>query len=331
MSKRPTTVPKEKTDENRYLTAVEIKSRELLSTVSETEKELNETYQMLDESYLNDKTEKEIKEHCESFRKASRTTLKAYQKMIFMNDELATRFKDLQKSRKRKFIPSPPANASIDIAEKKAGHFAQGLNLYKILLLCFIGSFSGVILEMLWWFVTTGKIESRAGLVYGPFNLLYGLGAVCMTAALYSFRNRGILFSFCGGFLVGSVVEYACSFFQEQLLGSVSWDYSNRPFNLNGRICLTFSFFWGLLGIIWMKNLYPWVAKLILKIPNKVGKTVTIVLTAFLAVNGIITIIAVYRWSQRIDFIPSPNAFFSFIDARFTDARMARIFPNMKF
>lgn len=26
-----------------------------------------------------------------------------------------------------------------------------------------------------------GYIESRAGLVYGPFNLLYGVGAVCLT------------------------------------------------------------------------------------------------------------------------------------------------------
>lgn len=139
------------------------------------------------------------------------------------------------------------------------------------------------------------------------------------------------MFSFAGGFAVGSIVEYACSFFQEMLFGSVSWDYSTRPFNLNGRICLTFSFFWGVLGIIWMKNLYPRAAKLILKIPNKVGKPLTLALTAFLAVNGIVTLIAVYRWSQRIDLIPASNAFWKFIDKRFCDARMIGIFPNMKF
>ena len=50
------------------------------------------------------------------------------------------------------------------------------------------------------------------------------------------FRNRGAIWSFLGGFLVGSVVEYGCSWIQEALFGSRSWDYSSMPLNLNGRI-----------------------------------------------------------------------------------------------
>ena len=67
-------------------------------------------------------------------------------------------------------------------------------------------------------------------------------------------------------------IEYLCSFFQEMLFGSTSWDYSNIPFNLNGRICLLYSVFWGILGILWIKEIYPRMAVWILKIPNKVGK-----------------------------------------------------------
>ncbi len=118
----------------------------------------------------------------------------------------------MRTARDRKwYVPNPPANAAIDLEEAKQDHFAQGLGLYKVLLICIAGSFAGVVVEMLWCLVTNGYIESRAGLVYGPFNLLYGAGAALLTVCLYKYRNRGYQLSFAGGFLVGSVLEYVCS------------------------------------------------------------------------------------------------------------------------
>ena len=93
------------------------------------------------------------------------------------------------------------------------------------MLVCFVGSFAGVVVESIWCILRHGYLESRAGLVYGPFNLLYGVGALTLTLALYRFRNRGRWLSFLGGMLVGSVVEYICSWGQELILGSRSWVY----------------------------------------------------------------------------------------------------------
>lgn len=256
----------------------------------------------------------------------------AYQSVVELEDELNARVRDVRKSRDRKwYAPNPPANAGIDLAEKRLNHFAQGLNIYKILLVCVVGSFAGVVVEMLWAFARYGVIESRRGLVYGPFNLLYGAGAVLLTLALYKYRNRGRLWSFCGGFIVGSVLEYACSWAQEALLGSRSWDYSNMPLNLNGRICFTYSVFWGLLGILWIKDLYPRMAKWILKISNRVGKPLTAALAVFMAVNIAVTCVAVGRWSRRVEGAPAPNGFWEMVDERFPDERMERIFANMSF
>ena len=238
----------------------------------------------------------------------------------------------MRTSRNRKwYLPNPPANGSIDLEEQQSHHFARGINLYKLLLVCFVGSFAGVVVEVLWCLVRNGYIESRAGLVYGPFNLLYGAGAVVLTLALYRYRNRGYLLSFLGGMIVGSVVEYVCSWGQEALFGSRSWDYSNIPFNLNGRICLLYSVFWGVLGVLWIKDLYPRMAKWILKIPNKAGKILTWCLTAFLVVNAVVTCVAVARWSQRVQGEPASSNFWSFVDERFPDERMERIFANMEF
>ena len=90
-----------------------------------------------------------------------------------------------------------------------------------------------------------------------------------------------------------------------------------------------YSVFWGFLGVFWLKNLYPRIAALMLKIPNKVGRIMTWVLLAFFVFNAVVTFIAILRWSQRIDGIEAANAFWRFIDLRFPDARMQRIYANM--
>ena len=246
-------------------------------------------------------------------------------------DELATRLKEGESSgRKRRLFHAPPANSVIDLEEEKTGHFAMGLNFYKLILLVFIGSFAGVVVEMLWCLLTNGYLESRAGLVYGPFNLLYGVGAVTLSVCLFRYRNRSSGFSFAGGMIVGSVVEYVCSWGQELLFGSTSWDYSNLPFNLNGRICLLYSVFWGILGVLWMKNLYPRLARWILKLPNRLGKAFTVAMAVFLVVNGVVTLLAVDRWSERIAGEPAVTAADRLFDEHFPDARMERVFANME-
>lgn len=157
-------------------------------------------------------------------------------------DELNTRLHEGQKSgRKKGVFRRAPANSIIDMEEDAVNSFAAGINFYKIALIGIIGSFAGVIVEMLWCLLRHGYIESRAGLVYGPFNLVYGVGAVILTLALYRYRNRNDAISFFGGMILGSAIEYVLSWWQETFFGSTSWDYSQMPFNLNGRICLLYS------------------------------------------------------------------------------------------
>ncbi len=251
-------------------------------------------------------------------------------------DEVETRIKEAEKQEKkgkRKFrlIPPAPTNAEVDLAEKKTRHFAQGITFYKLFWIFFIGCFVGVLVELLWCFATHGYFESRAGLVYGPFNLVYGFGALALTFVLYRLRNHSWFYSFVGGAVIGSVVEYLCSWIQELIFGSTSWDYSNLPGNLNGRICLLYSAFWGILGVMWIKDLYPRFAKLILKIPNRVGKPVTWVLLVFMVVNTAVSGLAVLRWSERIGGKEAANAYEEWMDRHFSDERLKKIYANMDF
>ena len=278
----------------------------------------------------------EIRDELVLLRKRRDLMAKKLQAFNELIDEVETRLKeteqyDRRKKKKVRILPPAPTNAQIDYREKQEAHFAQGMTFYKLFWVFFIGCFAGVVLETIYCLIQRGHYESRVGLIYGPFNLVYGIGALCLSGALYQFRNRGRVFSFVGGFVVGSVVEYACSWFQEVCFGSTSWDYSNMPYNLNGRICLLYSIFWGILGIFWIKDIYPRMAKWILKIPNKVGKPLTGVLLVFMVFNSVMTLFTSLRWTARREGIEPRNAFEAYLDEHYPDERMQKIFANAEF
>ena len=308
---------------------IEQASLNLLNTAQETTEEMNEYYlKMLEDNY----SEEDAVARLDSLSRAAANITRVLVNTVSLSDELWARQIDIKKQKKkRRLISTAPSNAAIDLSENKSEHFAKGMNLYKILLVCFVGSFAGVVVELLWCFLSNGYFESRSGLVYGPFNLLYGAGATVLSLCLYKFRNKGSWISFLGGMLIGSVVEYVCSWGQELLFGFRSWDYSQMPFNLNGRICLLYSVFWGILGVLWIKNIYPRMAKAILKIPGRMGKIITWVLVVFFVFNAIVSSVAMFRWSQRARGIKPSCPFWEFVDERFPNERMERVYANMEF
>ena len=190
-------------------------SQDGLEKLNETDQHLQTCYAQLAQETLPldtaaRKRHEAIREEIAALKTAAGNYKKCYNTTSAMTDELQTRLHDTERSQKKGLVPKAPANATIDFAERKSGHFAQGLNFYKLFLIFFAGSFAGVMVELLWCLMRNGYLESRAGLVYGPFNLLYGAGAVALTLALYRFRNRNSSISFLGGLIVGSVVEYVC-------------------------------------------------------------------------------------------------------------------------
>lgn len=277
-----------------------------------------------------------LEEEADMLDKASNKFLKLSTVSKQQADEIRTRVKEAndyekEQHKKIKILPATPTNAQIDYQETKKKHFAAGFTFYKLFWVFFIGCFGGVVIETIWCIIRNGHYESRVGLIYGPFNLVYGIGALVLTYFLYQYRNRSRLYSFIGGFITGSIVEYACSWFQEIIFGSTSWDYSAMPFNINGRICLLYSIFWGILGIYWIKTIYPYVATWILKIPNKIGKPLTTILLVFMIINSINSGLVVNRWYKRDQGNQATNIVEKYIDKHYPDTRMEKIYANLDF
>lgn len=208
--------------------------------------------------------------------------------------------------------------------------FGYGLCFNKLFILFAIGNVVGCILETIWAFVTLHKFEMRVGLVYGPFIPVYGFGAVLITLCLYKFYKSRDLWLFLGSMVIGMSFEYFASYFQEKLLGTVSWDYTGTLLNFDGRTNLMYGLMWGILGLVWVKDLYPVISKAIEKIPKKVGNALTIALVIFFAYDAFISCAAVARQNERRDGIPPQNTFAQYLDEQFTDDYLEYIYPHMQ-
>lgn len=178
-----------------------------------------------------------------------------------------------------------------------------GISIWRILAYFTIYSFLGYLIETTYAFVMYGVIESRQSFLYGPFCSIYGLGAVIMICTLQYF-GKDVHTLFLGGFLTGSVIEYVVSFLGEKILNTKWWDYSNRFLNINGRICLVYSIFWGLLGLYLVKIANPIIDKFLDKIKDKIGivkaRTMAIVLTIFLFINCVVSGVAIDLFLTRV-------------------------------
>lgn len=186
---------------------------------------------------------------------------------------------------------------------KKKKFTITGISIWRIFAYFVIYSFIGYIIETLYAFVLYGVIESRQSFLYGPFCSIYGLGAVVMICTLQYF-GKDIHTLFLGGFLSGSVTEYIVSFVGEKLLNTKWWDYSDKFLNINGRICLIYSIFWGLLGLYLIKVVNPLIDKLINFIKTKCGvvklRSVATISTVVLIIDCIVSGLAIDFFLTRV-------------------------------
>lgn len=173
--------------------------------------------------------------------------------------------------------------------DKKRSFKILGISIWRLLAYFIIYSFIGFVIETLFALFMYNVLESRQSFLYGPFCGIYGVGAVIMIMFLNKYFNKNNHILFLGGFIVGSVVEYLISLIGEMMLNVRWWDYSNRFLNINGRICLLYSIFWGLLAIYLMRVINPRVDKLIdwlkTKININVAKTLTLITTILLFID----------------------------------------------
>ena len=215
-------------------------------------------------------------------------------------------------------------------AEKEAVQSGRP-SVYRLFWLFLTASFLGDLIEVVFWLLTRGELISRSSLVYGPFSLVWGFGAVLLTLVFHRMDDQGGVQIFLLGTALGGVYEYICSWFQEVAFGVCFWEYSHLPFNLNGRINLVFCLFWGAVAVLWVRLAYPALCWLIDAIPRTTGRRVAGVMAVFMIFSTVLSAAALGRMDARRGGVPAGNAVEVFLDERFPDARLEARYPNMGF
>lgn len=210
--------------------------------------------------------------------------------------------------------------------------------IIKLFWIFIIVSIIGCVVETIVCIVQKGHFEIRQGVIYGPFIPVYGAGAVLFYvvvpiitgATANNAKEISNIKIFVYTMILGGVTEYLFSYGQECLFGTISWDYSNIPFNLNGRTSLLHCIYWGVGGIIFIKFLYPYIENLSNKINMKRLTLATTCLAIFMVYNISISMLAGQRQMERVQNISANSRLDVYLDEKYPDKLMDAIFSNKK-
>ncbi|MEG0756307.1 MAG: putative ABC transporter permease, partial [Oscillospiraceae bacterium] len=127
-------------------------------------------------------------------------------------------------------------------------------------------SFGGFLLEVAFARVTRNPKKDRKCFYLLPLCPVYGLGAVGILALPDAVLQHFWLLFFCGA-MVATLTEYAVGFLDEKIMGVAFWDYSHLPLNVGGKVCLLFSGLWGILAVVLVRIVHPFVGAVTAQIP----------------------------------------------------------------
>ena len=131
-----------------------------------------------------------------------------------------------------------------------------GMTYYQICWYFLIYSFGGWVVEVIFHAVALGKVVNR-GFLNGPVCPVYGFGVLSVFAMINTLQNSGYQMSegmiFLFGVILATVVELIAGWMLDVCFHARWWDYSDKPFNFHGYICLEFSLIWGLAIVLVVK------------------------------------------------------------------------------
>ena len=158
----------------------------------------------------------------------------------------------------------------------------------KYFLLFVFYSFLGWLMEVTQGYVRHKKFVNR-GFLIGPYCPIYGYGAISMTLLLKGYANDPIVL-FVMAIVICSILEYTTSFVMEKLFKIRWWDYSNRKFNINGRICLETMVPFGILGCLMIYFVNPFIFAIIDMIPSNLINIIAVILFIIYLVDNAVSI-----------------------------------------
>ncbi len=172
-----------------------------------------------------------------------------------------------------------------------------GENFYNFSLWFLVYGIMGWIVETLYISFCNKKLTNR-GFIHGPICPIYGFGGILVHSALRPFSDNVILI-FIFGLILATFVEYMAARLMIRAFGCLWWDYSNKPFNYKGIICLESSVAWGLYAVAEFAFIKNIVFMGISRIPVFTGKIIVIAAIIYYFVDFTRSVINIHRGNVK--------------------------------
>lgn len=171
----------------------------------------------------------------------------------------------------------------------------QKTNLKYLIIYFFIYAFIGWLLETFYAVSTLGHFVKR-GFLYGPLCPIYGWGAIILISVLNKYKSNSLKLFFYSA-IIFSLFEYIAGFALDALFSAKWWDYTNDFMNLNGRISIFYSFAWGIIALIFINHIHPFIEKKVHKIIKKIPNIIQQIFINILVIVWIVdTILSSVRY-----------------------------------
>lgn len=192
----------------------------------------------------------------------------------------------------------------------------------------FIYAFLGWCTEVIYAGFRQRRFVNR-GFLNGPVCPIYGFGAVSVIAALSPYR-RQLLLLFVLSFLIATLLEGATGFVLDRLFHHKWWDYSDKPFNIGGYVCLRFSVLWGLACVVIIRLIHPAFAFIAGKIPLPVLTVTASVFFAVIVTDTVITVLGILKFNRRLLILGNLSGEFAAELSKISDQIGQELFSRVK-
>ena len=201
----------------------------------------------------------------------------------------------------------------------------------KLFWLFIFASLLGVLLEGFWCLFTLGHWETHVVSIWGPYCIIYGLGAVGFYLGSFPLKGKKTVVQFIYIALIGPAVEYICSCVLSYGLHMKAWDYSEALLNIKGRVTLPMTLLWGFMGLMFIRYIIPRFDSLYeKKMQTRAWRLACLAMSIFMVLILTATTMCIVRWSDRHEGVPA-NHIGQLIDEKYDDARMQKRFCEWSF
>ncbi len=173
------------------------------------------------------------------------------------------------------------------------------MQIYDMMLYFFVYGFLGWCTEVAYATTRQKRFVNR-GFLNGPICPIYGVGVVVVVSFLTPFKENLLMLYVTSTILV-TVLEGVTGFLMDKIFHHKWWDYSNRPLNIGGYVCLLFSIAWGVGCVIIVKLIHPLIAKGLSFLPHMAVIVLLIVLEIILAIDLFITAAEILKFNHRME------------------------------